>query len=32
MAKQIFSCYCLFDVCCVVKANNDSLHEFGVRI
>ena len=31
-SRKIYSCYCLFDVCCLAKAKNESFQEIGLRI
>ena len=30
--KKNYSCYCLYDVCCVAKAKKDSCEELSERI
>ena len=30
--KKTYSCYCLFDVCCLAKAKNESISELSERL
>ena len=30
--KKLYSCYCLFDVCCLGKVKNESFQELGARV
>ena len=30
--REIYSCYCQFDVCCLAKLENESFQELGLRV
>ena len=31
MDVEMFSCYCLFDICCLAKVENESFKQMGHR-
>ena len=32
MEMELFSCYCLFDICCISKIKNEAFNDLGLRL